>query len=100
RSFGGQSARAGGATFYAGLGISEDIIMGIGRWSSSAWRIYVRDNPTVRAALHHIVYIVKMKIGGPSWPSLAAITLNLHQVFDEEVSEIADSKVFQASTSI
>lgn len=51
RSFGGHSARAGGATFYAGLGLSESIIMALGRWSSHAWKIYIRDNPCVRAAL-------------------------------------------------
>jgi hypothetical protein len=58
RSFGGHSARAGGATFYASLGLSESIIMALGRWSSEAWKIYIRDNPCVRAAiqlasLHH-----------------------------------------------
>ena len=47
--FGGHSARAGGATFYASLGLSASIIQAIGRWSSSAWEIYIRDNPTVRA---------------------------------------------------
>ena len=51
RSFGGHSPRAGGATFYAGLGLSESIIMALGRWSSIAWKIYIRDNPCVRAAL-------------------------------------------------
>ena len=51
RSFGGHSARAGGATFYAALGLSESIIMALGRWSSTAWKIYIRDNPCIRAAL-------------------------------------------------
>jgi hypothetical protein len=51
RSFGGHSPRAGGATFYAGLGLSESVIMALGRWSSEAWKIYIRDNPCVRAAL-------------------------------------------------
>ncbi|KAF5341675.1 hypothetical protein D9611_001996 [Ephemerocybe angulata] len=51
RQYGGHSLRAGGATFYAGLGLAEDIIMGLGRWSSQAWRIYVRENPAVRAEL-------------------------------------------------
>lgn len=50
-SFGGQSARAGGATFYASLGISEDILQALGRWSSSAWKIYIRDHPTIRMEL-------------------------------------------------
>jgi hypothetical protein len=51
RSFGGHSPRAGGATFYASLGLSEDIIQALGRWSSVAWKIYIRDNPTIRAEL-------------------------------------------------
>src|SRR6202522_404578 len=51
RSFGGHSARAGGATFYASLGLSESVIMALGRWSSEAWKTYIRENPSVRAAL-------------------------------------------------
>lgn len=51
REFGGHSIRAGGATLYASLGLSEDVIQAIGRWSSSAWKIYIRDNPLVRAEL-------------------------------------------------
>lgn len=51
RSFGGHSPRAGGATFYASLGLSESVIMALGRWSSETWKIYIRDNPSVRAAL-------------------------------------------------
>ena len=51
REFGGHSLRAGGATFYARLGLSESVIMALGRWSSTAWKIYIRDNPTVRAEL-------------------------------------------------
>jgi hypothetical protein len=51
RSFGGHSARAGGATYYAALGLSESVIMALGRWSSEAWKIYIRDNPCIRAAL-------------------------------------------------
>ncbi|KAF8830067.1 hypothetical protein HHX47_DHR2000550 [Lentinula edodes] len=51
KEFGGHSGRAGGATFYAGLGLQEMIIMALGRWSSSAWKIYIRDNPAVRAEL-------------------------------------------------
>jgi hypothetical protein len=50
-SFGGHSLRAGGATYFASLGLSEDIIQALGRWSSEAWKIYIRDNPTVRAEL-------------------------------------------------
>ncbi|KAF8070248.1 hypothetical protein FPV67DRAFT_1668123 [Lyophyllum atratum] len=33
------------------LGLSEDIIQAIGRWSSAAWKIYVRENPSIRAEL-------------------------------------------------
>ena len=51
RSFGGHSLRAGGATYYASLGLSESVIMALGRWSSEAWKIYIRDNPGVRAAI-------------------------------------------------
>ena len=47
--YGGHSARAGGATFYAKLGLPEDIIMALGRWSSQAWREYVREHPALRA---------------------------------------------------
>ena len=43
------SPRAGSATFYASLGLSEDIIQALGWWSSQTWKIYIRDNPTVRA---------------------------------------------------
>lgn len=49
RDYGGHSPRAGGATFYAKLGVAEDIIMALGRWSSQAWRIYVREHPSLRA---------------------------------------------------
>jgi len=48
RSFGGYSPRAGGATFYASLGLPEDTIQALGRWSSKAWKTYIRDNPTKR----------------------------------------------------
>ena len=51
KSFSGHSARAGGATFYAALGLSESVIMALGCWSSEAWKIYIRDNPCIQAAL-------------------------------------------------
>jgi hypothetical protein len=51
RRFGGHSCRAGGATYYASLGLTEDVIQALGRWSSQAWKDYIRDNPTVRAEL-------------------------------------------------
>ena len=34
RQFGGHSARAGGAMFYASLSVTEDVIQALGRWSS------------------------------------------------------------------
>jgi hypothetical protein len=49
RQFGGHSARPGGATFYASLGLTADVIQALGRWSSEAWKDYIRDNPTIRA---------------------------------------------------
>jgi hypothetical protein len=51
KEFGGHSARAGGATHYARLGIPGEIIQGIGRWSSGAWKTYIRDNAAVRVEL-------------------------------------------------
>jgi hypothetical protein len=48
--FGGHSPRAGYTTFLASLGVSETIIQAIGRWSSKAWKIYVWENPSIRAA--------------------------------------------------
>lgn len=51
KEFGGHSIRSGGATFFAGLGLQESIMMALGRWSSSAWKIYIRDNPAVRAEM-------------------------------------------------
>nr|AAZ14940.1 putative retroelement protein [Coprinellus disseminatus] len=46
----GQSMRAGGATALAELGASSEAIQALGRWSSSAWKIYIRKHPTV---VHH-----------------------------------------------
>ena len=51
RSFGDHSPQAGGATYYAALGLSESIIMALGCWSLKAWKIYIHDNPSVCAAL-------------------------------------------------
>jgi hypothetical protein len=48
RRFGGHSARAGCATFLASLGVSETVIQAVGRWSSEAWKIYIRENPAIR----------------------------------------------------
>jgi hypothetical protein len=49
RRFGGHSPCAGYTTFLASLGVSETIIQAIGRWSSKVWKIYVQENPSIRA---------------------------------------------------
>lgn len=46
----GHSLRAGGATFLANRGIANELIMQLGRWSSSAFRIYLRDHASVALA--------------------------------------------------
>ncbi|KIY47679.1 hypothetical protein FISHEDRAFT_44724 [Fistulina hepatica ATCC 64428] len=40
-----------GATYLAELGVDLDIIQSIGRWSSDAFRIYIRTHPVVLAAI-------------------------------------------------
>lgn len=50
-SFGGHSLRAGGATFFASLGYSNETIQRLGRWASEAFQIYVRKNPVLLYAL-------------------------------------------------
>lgn len=49
----GHSMRAGGATHFASLGWPDDRIQALGRWSSEAYRIYIRKNPVVLQALLH-----------------------------------------------
>lgn len=48
---GGQSLRAGGATRLAELGATDDRIQAAGRWSSDAFRIYIRKNPILLQSL-------------------------------------------------
>jgi hypothetical protein len=48
---GGHSMRAGGATALAEARIPPDLIQAIGRWSSDAFRIYIRQHPVLLAAL-------------------------------------------------
>jgi hypothetical protein len=43
----GQSLRSGGATLLAEAGADLDTIQAVGRWSSDAFRIYIRKNPVV-----------------------------------------------------
>jgi hypothetical protein len=52
-SISGHSLRAGGATSLAASGVPFDRIRAMGRWSSDAFRIYVRKNP---ALLHALVF--------------------------------------------
>ena len=47
----GQSMRAGGATLLAECGSPPQIIQSIGRWSSEAFKIYVRKNPVILQAM-------------------------------------------------
>jgi len=47
----GQSMRAGGATMMAELGYPPHLIQAAGRWSSEAFRIYVRKSPFFLQAL-------------------------------------------------
>lgn len=49
----GQSLRAGGATYYASIGWPDDRIQALGRWSSEAFKIYIRKNPVLLQALLH-----------------------------------------------
>ncbi|KAF9034567.1 putative retroelement protein [Panaeolus papilionaceus] len=49
----GQSMRAGGATALAELGIPPHLIQATGRWSSDAWKIYIRKHPLLLAALQN-----------------------------------------------
>jgi hypothetical protein len=52
-SYAGQSIRSGGATSLAQAGVDLDTIQAVGRWSSPAFRIYIRKNPVVLHALLH-----------------------------------------------
>ncbi|CDO77837.1 hypothetical protein BN946_scf184714.g12 [Trametes cinnabarina] len=52
-SYAGHSLRAGGATYFAARGWSDDRIQALGRWSSEAYRIYIRENPVILQALLH-----------------------------------------------
>ena len=50
----GQSLWSGGATSLAGVGASLDTIQAAGRWSSDAFRIYIRKNPFIIS--HHYLW--------------------------------------------
>ena len=49
-NIGGQSLRAGGATYYCRLGLPSSIIRKLGRWASDAFDIYIRSHPSVLLA--------------------------------------------------
>ena len=76
--YGGHSARAGGATYFASLGLSEDVIRALGRWSSKSWSIYIRDHPTVRAEVQ-LSAIRRSAIPSAPSPSTSTIPHTHHQ---------------------
>ena len=51
RNIAGQSLRSGGATSLAEGGADLATIQAVGRWSSDAFRIYIRKNPVVIHAI-------------------------------------------------
>lgn len=53
-SISGQSMRAGGATALATLQVPPHIIQSLGRWSSEAWKIYIRRHPLLLAQYQKI----------------------------------------------
>ena len=71
--YGGHSARAGGATHFASLGLSEDVIRALGRWSSKSWSVYIRDHPTVRAELE--LAAIRRSMTFPRAPSPSTSTI-------------------------
>lgn len=44
-SYSGQSLRSGGATWLASIGTDATSIQSLGRWSSDAWKRYLREHP-------------------------------------------------------
>ena len=81
--YGGHSLHAGNVTYYASLGLSNSIIQALGRWSSSACKIYIRDNPSIRAEqqltsirLHHLhnwFLLLTSSFSPPPSPSLITL---------------------------
>ncbi|THH27792.1 hypothetical protein EUX98_g6401 [Antrodiella citrinella] len=57
---GGHSLRSGGATHFAVQGWPDDRIQALGRWSSDAFKIYIRKNPVVLQALLHNRSLVRL----------------------------------------
>jgi hypothetical protein len=50
---GGHSIRSGAATALALDGVPDSIIQGMGRWSSDAFKVYIRKHPVILHALIH-----------------------------------------------
>ncbi|ORY88100.1 hypothetical protein BCR35DRAFT_263823 [Leucosporidium creatinivorum] len=50
----GHSLRAGGATYLASIGTAPAFIQRMGRWSSNAFGIYLRDQPALSAAVSRL----------------------------------------------
>jgi hypothetical protein len=50
---GGHSLRSGGATALALSGVPDNVIQGMGRWSSDSFKIYIRKHPVILHALLH-----------------------------------------------
>jgi hypothetical protein len=50
---GGHSIRSGAATSLALAGVPDNVIQGMGRWSSEAFKVYIRKHPVVLQALIH-----------------------------------------------
>jgi hypothetical protein len=42
--------------------LTEDVIQALGRWSSEAWKIYIRDNPTIRAELQIAALRIRLNL--------------------------------------
>lgn len=53
-SVSGHGLRAGGATFLSSIGVSAEVIMRMGRWSSAAWQVYLRSQPALLAAVNRV----------------------------------------------
>jgi hypothetical protein len=51
KTISGHSLRAGGATFFAELGVPSHIIQALGRWASETFEVYIRTHPAILAGL-------------------------------------------------
>ncbi|KAF8328434.1 uncharacterized protein EI90DRAFT_3065283 [Cantharellus anzutake] len=58
----GHSLRSGGATALALAGTPLERIRAIGRWSSEAFLIYLRQNPIHQPPLHQPLYMYKLRL--------------------------------------